>query len=189
MRTLLLALCLVLLVVGCGNGELSMADYATQVEDLVAEMNRKIDKLDAEVRVREATTLEGYLNFWETKVLARRELVEGLQAIEPPEEAAEMHASAIGIVDRLAITDNAMAELVASMQTDQELSGLLASPEFLATEAVDEEAIALCLAAQTEFDSTADREVFGEMPWIPSELREVVNVAFGCTKEERGLAP
>ena len=63
------------------------------------------------------------------------------------------------------------------------------SEAFLATEALDEEAVALCQVAQAEFDATADREVFGEMPWIPSELREVVSVAFGCTKEERGLAP
>ena len=74
------------------------------------------------------------------------------------------------------------------METDQDLGLLGQSPEYLATQAVKEEAVALCQAAQAQFDSTSDREVFGEMPWIPSALREVVSVAFGCTKEERGLS-
>ena len=188
MRTLLLALCLVLLVVGCGNGELSMDDYATQLEDLVATMNQRVDILDAE-REAETATLQSSREFWESKVAARRDLIAGMQAIQPPEDAAEMHATAISIIERLATTDDGVAQLVASMETDEELGLLLESPEFLATETVDVEAIALCQAAQAEFDSTADREVFGEMPWIPSELREVVTVVFGCTKEQRGLTP
>ena len=100
-----------------------------------------------------------------------------------------MHASAIGIVGRLGAADNAVAELAGTMESGQDAVRLLESPEFRATEVVDVEAIAMCEAAQAEFDSTADRQVFGDTPWIPSELREIVAVAFGCTKEGRGVAP
>lgn len=186
MRSLLLVIGLTVLVAGCGSGEPSMADYGAQLEDLVTAMNRKIDTLDTEIRAQ-APSLEITREFWDTKVVARREFIAGMEAIEPPEEAAEMHAAAIGIVDRLATADEAVAQLVRTMEATEDLIGLLQSPEFLATEAVDIEAVALCQAAQAEFDSTADREVFGDTPWIPSELREVVSVAFGCTKEERGL--
>ena len=188
MRGWLLALCVAVLVAGCGSDEVSLADYGAQLEDLVGSMNRRIDTLDAKER-SEPSTLQSSRDFWETKVAARREFIAGMEAIEPPEDAAEMHTAAIGIVDRLATADEAVANLIGTMETEQELTLLLQSPEYLATEAVDEEAVALCQAAQAEFDSTADREVFGDTPWIPSELREVVSVAFGCTKEERGVAP
>lgn len=188
MRGLLLAVCLVFLAAGCGSGELSMADYGAQLEDLVSAMNREIDTLDAELRVQ-GSTLESAREFWETKVVARRAFISEMQDLEPPADAAEMHAAAIGIIEGLAAADEGVAQLVASMETDRDLSGLLQSPEYLATEAIDDEAVAMCRAAQAEFDSTADRELFGDMPWIPSELREVVTVAFGCTKEERGVAP
>ena len=188
MRRLLLPICLAVLVAGCGNGELNLADYAGQAEQLLTAMNRRIDTLEAQFQT-EGFTLDNTREFWETKVVARREFIAGMESIEPPEEAAEMHAAAIGIVSRLMTADEAVAQLVRSMETDQDLNGLLQSPEFLATEVVDEEAVALCQAAQAEFDSTADRAVFGDTPWIPSELREVVSVAFGCTNEERGVTP
>ncbi len=188
MRSMSLAIALVLLVAGCGDGELSMADYATQVESLLTSMNGRIDALDVEER-SQTSTLESARNFWETKVVARQEFIDGLESIEPPEEAAEMHGAALGLVTRLKDADEAVAELVGMMETERELRLLDESAEFLATEVVDEEALALCRAAQAEFDSTADREVFGDTPWIPSELREVIDVAFGCSKEERGVAP
>lgn len=187
MRRFVLAICLTLLVAGCGDGELTMSEYATQIESLITTMNAKIDTLDAEITSQEST-LEDAQDFWEAKLVARRELIAGFESIEPPQDAAEMHASAIAIVARLTDTDEAVAELVGTMETEEELGLLLESQEFLATEAVDVEAIAMCQAAQAEFDSTADREVFGDAPWIPSELREVVLVGFGCTKEERGVA-
>ena len=188
MRVQLVAVCIAVLVAGCGSGELSLADYGAQLEDLVGSMNREIDTLDVEMRAQVAT-LDDTRVFWETKVAARREFIAGMEALEPPKDAAEMHAAAIGIVDRLAAADEAVAQLVRTMKTNEELSCLPRSAEILATEAVDIEAVALCQAAQAEFDSTADREVFGDTPWIPSELREVVSVAFGCTKEERGVEP
>lgn len=187
-RSLVPAICVALLLAGCGDGELTMNEYATQIEGLLATMNRKVDALDAEA-ISQTMTMDDARDFWEAKVAARRELVDGLEAIEPPQEAAEMHASAIGIVSRLSATDNAVAELAGTMESGQDAVRLLESPEFRATEVVDVEAIAMCEAAQAEFDSTADREVFGDTPWIPSELREIVAVAFGCTKEERGVAP
>jgi hypothetical protein len=182
------AVCLALLVAGCGDGELTINEYATQVEGLITTMNRKIDTLDAEA-VSQARTLEDARDFWEAKVAARRELIAGLEGVEPPQEAAEMHASAIGIISRLTAADEAVAERVEAMETEQELGLLLETPEYLATEAVDAEAVAVCEAAQAGFDSTADREVFGDAPWIPSELQEVVLVSFGCSKEQRGVAP
>ena len=43
----------------------------------------------------------------------------------------------------------------------------------------------MCLAAQAEFDRTEERTVFEGALWVPSELKEIVTVAFGCIAEER----
>lgn len=188
MRRFVIVICLALLVVGCGDSEPTMSEYATEVERLLLTMNGEIDALDAEI-AGQTSTLEDVREFWGAKLAARREFVEGLESVEPPEEAVEMHKSALGIIKRLTAVDEAVAELVGTMESDAELATLLESPEFLATEVVDAEAIAMCQAAQGDFDATADGDVFADVPWIPSELREVVIVFFGCTKEERGVAP
>lgn len=178
----------VLIIASCGGGELTMDEYATEAERRLRAMNVTIDALDAEAQSR-PTTLEGSRDFWDSKVAARLELVTGLEAIEPPAIASDMHDSAVGIISRLAAADQAVAELVGRMETEQELSLLFDTPEFLATENIDEEAVAICQAAQAEFDSTTDREVFRDVPWIPSELKEVISVFFGCLREDRGRAP
>ena len=38
----------------------------------------------------------------------------------------------------------------------------------------------LCLEIQSKLDATADREIFAEVPWIPSEMKEVVDLVVGC---------
>ena len=43
-----------------------------------------------------------------------------------------------------------------------------------------EDTYILCRATQAEFDATQDREGFGSVPWIPPEMKEVIQVAFGC---------
>ena len=44
-------------------------------------------------------------------------------------------------------------------------------------------------AGQAEFDKTADREILADVPWISSELNEVVDVVFGCTPAQRETTP
>jgi hypothetical protein len=187
-RRLVLVMVLALLVGTCGRSEISLSDYAAEAESLLTALNVKIDALDADAQ-SQSPTVQGAREFWDSKVEARRELIAGLEALEPPQDAAEMHATAVRIISRLASADEGVAQLIGTMESDEELAGLLQSPEFLATEAVDEEAIALCQAAQADFDATADREVFVDMPWIPSELQEVVLVFLGCSKQDRGATP
>ena len=54
------------------------------------------------------------------------------------------------------------------------------TPEGQAADAVLEEVFAFCRASQAEFDATEDREALEDAAWVPSEMKEVVKVAFGC---------
>lgn len=178
------AICLALLAPGCGGGELTLGEYAEQLEVLVTTMNRKISVLDSDLE-SEPLTVEGTQSYFEEKVAARDELVAGFRAIEPPEEAAEMHAAALDIVAKLTNAERALAQQAEEIETADELSELWDTQAGLTVEAVDEEARAFCAAAQAEFDSTADRAAFEDQPWIPPELKEVVQVFFGCPGGDR----
>jgi hypothetical protein len=98
----------------------------------------------------------------------------------------ELQAVALDIFSRLTTAERGLAGRAADLGSADELSLLWESPEAVAMVAVDEEAIAICQAAQAQADATADREAFADYPWISPELQEVVQVFFGCTKEERG---
>ncbi|MCP3935573.1 MAG: hypothetical protein GY708_09410 [Actinomycetia bacterium] len=172
--------CLALLAPGCGDGELTLGEYAEQLEEVVTTMNQRISDLDADLE-SEPLTIEGTQRYFEEKIAARDELLEGFRAIEPPEEAAEMHAAALDIVTKLADAERALAQQADEIETVDELSELWDTQASLAVDAVDEQARAFCAAAQAQFDSSADRAAaFEGQPWIPPELKEVVQVFFGC---------
>jgi len=38
-------------------------------------------------------------------------------------------------------------------------------------------------------DETAGREVLADVPWVTSDMKEVIDVVFGCTAEERRTTP
>ena len=45
---------------------------------------------------------------------------------------------------------------------------------------MDHDLTTLWYVAQEELDSTEAREVLAEVPWFPSDMKEVVRVALGC---------
>lgn len=180
MRSVVLTVCLAVLVLSCGGGEPTLSEYADQLEELVTTMNREISRLDAELESG-APTVGGTQSYFREKIAARNELLDGFRAIEPPEEAATMHAAALDVVARLTTAEEALADRAAEVETPEELPGLWNSPESRAVDVVDAEAVAFCEAAQADFDSTEDRGGFEDAHWVPSELKEVVQVVFGCS--------
>ena len=37
-----------------------------------------------------------------------------------------------------------------------------------------------CIDLDARFDATAQREVFADTPWLPGEMKEVVEAVLGC---------
>jgi hypothetical protein len=177
--TMILAICLAILLPGCGSAEPTLSEYAEELEVLVTTMNRKITVLDSNLE-SEPLTIEGTQNYFEDKIAARDELLEGFRSIEPPEEAADMHAASLDILGKLTNAERTLAQQADGIETADELSELWNTQAGLTADAVDEEARAFCATAQAQFDSTRNRADVFEGPWIPSELKEVVQVFFGC---------
>jgi hypothetical protein len=38
----------------------------------------------------------------------------------------------------------------------------------------------VCIDLQSKLDATAERGAFANTPWIPSEMKEIVEVVLGC---------
>jgi hypothetical protein len=165
----------------CGGG-LSLADYAGELEGAVTEMNARLDELDAELA--ETGDLEEIKEYARERVEARYAFVAVLDGLEPPNDVSDLHTAAEDIIGRLADAEAALADYVDGLEPGTDIGDLWGTPLGLAARAADEESIELCLAAQSELDTT-ERSDLAEVPWIPPELKEVVVVAFGCIAEER----
>lgn len=174
-------LMLALALSACG-GESSLTEYAAELESAVAHMNGRLDELDA--ALGETADLEQIRQYANERVAARYAFVVVLENLEPPSEVAELHDAAQDVMGRLADAESALADYVNEADDAVAVGDLWATPLGVAARTADQESIELCLAAEERLD-TQERSELAGVPWIPSELKEVVVVAFGCIADER----
>ncbi len=170
------------LFIGACSSAMSLGEYAEEGERLIETMNRRID--DGEAALVTDPSLERARSYATDRVQARNDFLDAFVALDPPEEIAEFHAAALDILTRLATAEAALAELVMEADSFEEASSVWTSREGEAVRQIDEEALAICAAAQESLDSTKDRETFSDSPWIPPELKEIVDVTFRCDGDE-----
>ena len=183
MRRIAWAACLTVALVGCGGGGLSLTEYGEEVSLLTNALYERLDEITIE---EGPPSVEEVQFVYSELATAYRDLYTGLQAIDPPGDAADLHEVSLGIVGRLTKAQDALALRAIAVESQDQLPLLFESLEARAANAVQNEIIAFCQAVQAQFDATADREAFVDMPWIPSELQEVVEVVFGCDEGPGG---
>lgn len=176
---------LMLVVAACGGGELTMTEYAEQVEELTTTMYGTIDELVADFQAAPEEDRDEVALYTAIGV-AFRDLRDGFETLEPPEEAAELHAVSVDTMTRLTDAQDAFAQRVAATEPGDGVD-LETTPEAVELLAIQEEMTEFCQARQAELDATADREALADNTWIPNEMKEVVDVLFGCgTQEDSG---
>ena len=172
---------------GCGGGELSLSEYVEQLNAVVDRAQQQYDELVASpqgaVLVAEGEQLAGFAP-QDLQVALERvdeigaEVEQGMAAIEPPDQVAELHDFYFDFDDEsFTSAQNALAVRAGAATNWEELS---ASPEMAAYRdalAYDKQ---LCADLQAKFDATAGRETFADTPWIPGEMKEVVEAVIGC---------
>ena len=173
---------LILLTAACSSTP-TVAEYAEDVEALVTTMNARLDELDVDIEGTQ--DLEAIRRYAEQRVLARNNFLIGLRALNAPDDVVELHDTALEIIGRVTAAETAMADLVMAWKSASDIEAIWETPEGIAARTADAQAVALCLAAQAEFDQTSDRAEFEGVPWIPSDMKEVILVAFGCEAEQR----
>jgi hypothetical protein len=71
-------------------------------------------------------------------------------------------------------------EMLSRKRNGDHAEELSESPEMVAYRAALAEDERFCTDFQTKLDATEERGIFAETPWIPGELKEVVQVVLGC---------
>jgi hypothetical protein len=102
-------------------------------------------------------------------------LLESAANVDPPEAVAEFH--------QLFFDDTytkAREALAARASTAADWVELSATPEMDAYRAAVARDKQLCVDVQADLDATAERAEFADTPWIPGELKEIVNAVLNC---------
>ena len=185
MRRIVISMFLFLLVAAtaaCSSAP-TLSEYGEELEALVVTQNARLDELDAQVSG--SASPDEDRTYARERMLARRTLIAGLEDLSPPDSIADLHAEAIEILVRLADAEAVLADKVESAESVASVDDLWNTPEGVAARTADERAILICEAAEGTFDRTKAGAEFEDVPWIPAELKEVVDVVLGCRAEER----
>ena len=95
-----------------------------------------------------------------------------------PEQVADLHHLYFDFgEDSYTAAYDALAVRAGTATSWEELSASPEMADYRAALARDKE---LCVGLDAEFEATKEREVFADTPWIPNELKEVVEAVIGC---------
>ncbi len=182
MRFMLVGICLVLTVSGCGGGEMSLNEYVDRVDAILDRGMQQYEELVAspvgEVLIAEAEQLADFTPRQLQAALQQvaeiqAEALEAANAIEPPEQIADLHD--------LFFRELPIEELAARAGTAADWYELSDSPEMAAYRdglAGDKQ---VCAEFQARLDATEGRGAFADTPWVPSEMKEIVEASIGCS--------
>lgn len=180
---------LVLIAVGlaassCGGAELTLTEYVEELNRITTTATQEGEMLLSTDRGRvlfaEGPELRNYtpadLQFVLDEVLEiELELLEATGGINPPAAVADLHKSWFNT--RFTVARANLADRAGRVDSWQELSE---SEEMAAYRAALVEEKQLCEDLTRQLAATASLGVFDEVPWLPSELGEVVELALGC---------
>lgn len=182
MRSALLGLCLALTVTACSDGELSLTEYVEQVDAIFDRGLQRYEVLISSpyggVLLAEGEQLAQYTPqqlqaALEDLAEIQDEALETAAAIQPPEQIADIHD--------LYFRELPIRELAVRAGTAADWHELSNSPEM----ARYRDALAgdrqVCEEFQAKLDATEERGVFVDTPWIPGEMKEMVDFSIGCS--------
>jgi hypothetical protein len=170
------------MLAGCSSGP-SLTESAHDVESLVTSMNARLDAVDS--ALADDASLEVLRDYVTDRMDLRTDFLASFRVLNPPEEVADLHATALDIIVRLTAAESDVADIVMEAETVEAARTAWETAAGEVARAVDAESVAICEAAQASLDATRDRDSLSNTPWIPPEMKEVIEVAFGCRAEDR----
>jgi hypothetical protein len=175
-------LCLTLAVTACGSDEISLTEYVDLVNDAAAQAGDTAEQLTEQGVLTEDLTpqdLEAGIERGIEEI--RIPLQESADAVDPPEQVAELHTLMWSWHADLIRVETTLAQRVgATPDTEAGWTALSDSPEVAAYRASITEGKQVCIDFQAQLDDTEARGGFEGVAWLPSELSEVVKAALGC---------
>ena len=176
------ALVLAFVITACGGSELSLTDYVETINESVALANARAADITAQgVLAADLTPQQIEVGLRRVLEELRIPLQESVDAIDPPEQVAELHTLLWNWhADFIRVESTLAGRMGATPDTEEGWTELSNSPEVAAYRAALAEGKQVCIDFQAQLDATEERGVFKDVPWVPSELSEVVNASLGC---------
>jgi hypothetical protein len=178
-RRISVGLCLSLVVVACSSEDLTLGEYSTQGQAITMVMEERIQALDSGLDFQTAST-DDVDDYWNRRVDARVDALEGLQDLNPPATIADLHEQGMDLFSDLVEGEKAMAVRMALFDAVTEPSQWWDTAEGKSVQAVNEQIFLLCNQFQVMYDATVARVVLSDTPWIPDRMKEVVQIDIGC---------
>lgn len=177
----LLVSAMLLALTACGSNELSLAEYMERIDAAATLADEGGEELFAEAAAMVDVTPAQLQAFLERGQEIRIPLQEAVDELSPPAQLADLHdllwdwhAEFISIEQAVA------ARIVETEDTATGWQALSNSSEMEAYRAALAEGKRVCTGFQAELDAISDIGGFADAPWMPGELRGVVETALGC---------
>jgi hypothetical protein len=178
--TVLLACSVVL--AACGGDELSLTDYLERIDAAATTAGERGEELVAEAAAMSDMTPEQLQAFLDKGLGELRiPLQATVDELSPPAQLADFHDRMWGWHAELISVESTLASRVG--ETSDTVAGwttLSDSREMEAYRATIAEGKRLCTGFQAELDTITELGGFSDAPWMPGELRGVVETALGC---------
>jgi hypothetical protein len=171
----------ILLVSGCGGGEISLTEYVDRINDVEYRASRQAEELVANAEQITDLTPQDLQAGLEQAYAIRTEVKDATDDIEPPEQVADMHELIFDWHTRFIDIEQALAARVGTAEdTATDWAELSSSSEMAAYRTAIVEGKEVCDEFQAQLDATAERGDFADVPWLPTQLKEVVVAVLGC---------
>jgi len=170
-------ICVTVIVVasGCGGGDMSLSEYVDEMNTIGARVAEQSEVVFAEAE--QIATPSDVNAMMERVQPLRVEVLEGFEGLDPPDEVADLHRLISDWMAKIIVAEEALAARASVVAGWEEFSQ---SIEVTAYRAALSEGKTVCTDFQAKLDATSARGVFADTPWIPGELKEVVDAALGC---------
>jgi hypothetical protein len=152
-----------------------LTEYAEALGAYAVQLAGQLDALDTQIA--ETPTIETVRVALAQAVQVRVEFQEDLTALDPPDELAELHADLVDVHARII---DAQAAFATRAETAGDLDELDQSADALAYRAIDREALPICEEFRATIDASAANAVFADVPWVPGDIKEIVEFTFDC---------
>jgi hypothetical protein len=167
------------LVLAACSGAMSLTEYAESLEVAAVDASVRFDPVVATLNAMDTTLPEARSAVKEAAVIVN-DLHADLEALDPPAELSDLHAV---LLEHHRDLVTAQQEWAGNADAAQSVAELLQSPEARTAQSSNEAALEACGRIQAALDATAERAVFEDVPWLPSELAESIEVALGCPQD------
>jgi hypothetical protein len=154
---------------------MSLSEYVDGLNAIEDQAHRHVEALQAESE--QIATPNDLKTALDQVPAIRIEALEAAEALDPPDQLADLHHLIFDWQAKIIPIEEALAARAGTVADWDELDQ---SPEMAAYRAALAEGKTVCSDVQAELDATADRGAFADTPWIPGEMKEVVEAFLGC---------